>query len=416
MGAWAFGAGMGGGGGADPIMNFSSPAQSRPMPFSAQGQPGAGRAMGAPQQPATYQPIIPQGQPPMAGRMAPGQPGMQGSYVPPMQGMPQPNQIVSKPQQMPLQAPMSQGGAAQAQLGQHSPNSIPGGKAVGWRPYSLGEITGQINELLQHGTVKGLMENNKYFQKLYSNLPEDMKVGLLKSAAMVGQPSNSQIDAQSMSPSRQMPGQRSDLIGQAPAVSANNTAGLRSPSIMGGNASPVPAMNNNMNPQTQPAPLQAPQLSDSGLSTTTGADAHSYTGLSPNGLAFIQNEERFSPKAYWDYKQYSIGYGTKASSANATITKDQALEALQAHVSKDLPYIQNLVTVPLTQNQVDALLSFSYNLGPGVLKNSKLIKLLNQGDYKGAAKAMLAYNKAGGKINKNLIRRRQAEMNMFLGN
>ena len=53
--------------------------------------------------------------------------------------------------------------------------------------------------------------------------------------------------------------------------------------------------------------------------------------------------------------------------------------------------------MPLNQNQFDALVSFSYNLGLGSLQNSTLLRLLNQRDYAGAAAQFPRWNKAGGK-------------------
>ncbi|KQD16250.1 lysozyme [Acinetobacter baumannii] len=70
--------------------------------------------------------------------------------------------------------------------------------------------------------------------------------------------------------------------------------------------------------------------------------------------------------------------------------------------------------MPLTQNQFDALVSLAYNIGSGAFKGSTLLKLLNKGDYKGAADQFLVWNKAGGKVMKGLVRRREAERALFL--
>jgi lysozyme len=69
--------------------------------------------------------------------------------------------------------------------------------------------------------------------------------------------------------------------------------------------------------------------------------------------------------------------------------------------------------VYLTQSQFDATVSFSFNLGLGVLQRSTLRQKLNRGDYDGAAKELLKYTRAGGKVLKGLVRRRQAEYNLF---
>jgi lysozyme len=76
--------------------------------------------------------------------------------------------------------------------------------------------------------------------------------------------------------------------------------------------------------------------------------------------------------------------------------------------------VEKSVTVPLNQNQFDALTSFVYNCGPGALQGSTLLKLLNQGNYQGAAAQFSRWNKAGGKVWPGLVRRRAAEASLFL--
>jgi len=73
------------------------------------------------------------------------------------------------------------------------------------------------------------------------------------------------------------------------------------------------------------------------------------------------------------------------------------------------------IKVPLRQSEFDALCSFSFNLGLGTLQRSTLRQKINRGDKKGAAKEILRYCRAGGKIIKGLQRRREAEYQMFLG-
>ncbi|KRJ11905.1 lysozyme [Acinetobacter nosocomialis] len=58
--------------------------------------------------------------------------------------------------------------------------------------------------------------------------------------------------------------------------------------------------------------------------------------------------------------------------------------------------------------------SLTYNIGSGAFKNSTLLKKLNKGDYQGAADQFLVWNKAGGKVMKGLVRRREAERALFL--
>ena len=67
-----------------------------------------------------------------------------------------------------------------------------------------------------------------------------------------------------------------------------------------------------------------------------------------------------------------------------------------------------------TQSQYDAMISFTFNLGPGNLRSSTLLKKLNAGDRAGAADEFLKWTKAGGKTLPGLVKRREAERALFL--
>ena len=71
------------------------------------------------------------------------------------------------------------------------------------------------------------------------------------------------------------------------------------------------------------------------------------------------------------------------------------------------------ITVPLKQNEFDALVSFSFNLGLGTLQRSSIRSKLNRGDKEGAIDTLLKYCRAGGKILRGLERRRAAEADLF---
>ena len=78
------------------------------------------------------------------------------------------------------------------------------------------------------------------------------------------------------------------------------------------------------------------------------------------------------------------------------------------------PEVERLITSPLSQNQWDAMISFTYNLGAANLESSTLRRLINAGNYLAAADQFLRWNKAGGKVLAGLVRRRAAERNLFL--
>tara|TARA_R110000868_G_scaffold77809_1_gene222564 strand:+ start:651 stop:1223 length:573 start_codon:yes stop_codon:yes gene_type:complete len=112
---------------------------------------------------------------------------------------------------------------------------------------------------------------------------------------------------------------------------------------------------------------------------------------------------------------WTIGYGhTKTAKPGMRITQSGA-EALLKH---DLAWVEaalkKYIKVPLTQNQYDALASFVYNLGETNFKNSTLLKMLNKGDYQGAADQLPRWNKQKGKVLKGLTIRRNHERDLFL--
>ena len=94
------------------------------------------------------------------------------------------------------------------------------------------------------------------------------------------------------------------------------------------------------------------------------------------------------------------------------------LEECYALLNKELRSIERgiskYVTVPITQNQFDAIVSFVYNLGLGAFQRSTLRRKINRQDFVGAAKEFLRWNKANGKPLKGLTRRRLAESTLFL--
>ncbi|KMN76189.1 muraminidase [Chromobacterium sp. LK11] len=139
--------------------------------------------------------------------------------------------------------------------------------------------------------------------------------------------------------------------------------------------------------------------------------------ISANGVKLIQQFEGLRLKAYQDaVGVWTIGYGHTGPDVTPglVITQAQADALLARDLSRFEAGVTRLVQVPLNQNQFDALVSFSYNLGLGSLQNSTLLRLLNQRDYAGATAQFPRWNKAGGKVLPGLTRRRAAEQALFL--
>ncbi len=129
--------------------------------------------------------------------------------------------------------------------------------------------------------------------------------------------------------------------------------------------------------------------------------------------SFEASEIKDSYKAYWDNKQYSIGFGTKAKSKDEVITHEEALARLSketAKARKSVIGIMKKYGYDFTNSQVDALTSFGYNLGATSLE--EVTKKGTRG-IEEISDAMLEYVYADGKKQDGLIKRRKAEYNLF---
>lgn len=119
-----------------------------------------------------------------------------------------------------------------------------------------------------------------------------------------------------------------------------------------------------------------------------------------------------------DGNPWTCGYGATGSDIKEGVvwTQEQADTRFESDLKKkgEDPVIRN-VKVPLTQNQFDALVSWTYNLGEGNLKSSTLLKLINSGEFNNAAEQFLRWNKNDGKVMLGLTRRRVAEKALFEG-
>lgn len=116
----------------------------------------------------------------------------------------------------------------------------------------------------------------------------------------------------------------------------------------------------------------------------------------------------------------TIGYGstryadgTHVNLTDPPIQSDQADEILRATLGEYENAVNRYVSVSLNQNEFDSLTDFAYNAGAKNLLNSTLLKKLNAGDRKGAAKEFERWMYANGEILPGLVRRRMAERVLF---
>ena len=138
---------------------------------------------------------------------------------------------------------------------------------------------------------------------------------------------------------------------------------------------------------------------------------------SKKGLQLTEQFEGLRLTAYQDQVGvWTIGYGHTGKDVRPglTITQQQAEDLLAKDVASAAASVNQLVTVVIGQNQFDALVDFTFNLGAGALGGSTLLRKLNAGDFAGAAAEFPKWCRAGGKVVLGLQRRRQAEQALFL--
>ncbi|CAM3022951.1 lysozyme [Acinetobacter celticus] len=139
------------------------------------------------------------------------------------------------------------------------------------------------------------------------------------------------------------------------------------------------------------------------------------------GIDLICGFEGLRLKAYDDgVGVWTIGFGTTVYPNGIRVKKgDTCTEAqAKAYMVYDLKKfesaVNNAVTVPLNQNQFDALVSLTYNIGPSAFSKSTLVKKFNAGDIRGAAEQFDVWVNAGGKRMQGLVNRRAKEKEVFL--
>ncbi|MBR5515242.1 MAG: S-layer homology domain-containing protein [Clostridia bacterium] len=144
---------------------------------------------------------------------------------------------------------------------------------------------------------------------------------------------------------------------------------------------------------------------------------------SQSGLDLIKNFEGFAKYAYWDYAQWTIGYGTRCEENEYPdgITTEQAEKLLRDAIVKYEMYVNSFLgyyEIEVTQNQFDALVSLTYNIGSGWTSESKLREQLLDGIEKYTdeeiTEAFCQYVYAGGEMVNGLVTRRKSEANFFL--
>lgn len=141
--------------------------------------------------------------------------------------------------------------------------------------------------------------------------------------------------------------------------------------------------------------------------------------ISAAGLELIESFEGFRADRYNDGTGVeTIGYGTTAADVDPLpehVTQAQAQQFLATELFEKYEPAVNALGLRLNQNQYDALCSFVYNLGPGILGPQHTIgALLRAHDLTGAANALLLYDDPGTSVTAGLESRRELERKLFL--
>lgn len=141
--------------------------------------------------------------------------------------------------------------------------------------------------------------------------------------------------------------------------------------------------------------------------------------ISDAGIQAIAEREGERLTAYPDPATggdpWTIGVGhTGGVEEGDTITQDESRAFLSADLATAEAAINRGVKVPISQNEFDALCSFTFNVGVANFMTSTLLRLLNIGDHKDAANEFPKWNRAAGRVMAGLVTRRAGERDQFL--
>ncbi len=172
---------------------------------------------------------------------------------------------------------------------------------------------------------------------------------------------------------------------------------------------PLPTIGPILMPAGSPTSIQTVPV---GITPTPAAPTE--TPIVDQGLVnYIKGKEGFSAKAYWDYKQYSIGYGTKANSPTEVIDEPEAVRRLTIEINLAEQEVEKFApNAPKGVKQ--ALTDLVYNAGV-VWEGQDLGALIKAGSYEEAKSHVLQYNHAGKppQVLAGLTTRRQDEVSWF---
>ena len=179
-------------------------------------------------------------------------------------------------------------------------------------------------------------------------------------------------------------------------------------------------------PQTRLALNSKPTAKPKPKPTPAPKPVAAATDISEKGLVFIGRYEGFRARPYNDPAtppNATIGYGHLLHHGPVTLrdriryakglSPGAALELLRRDAANAENAVRRHVTVPLTQHQFDALVSFTFNVGTGALTGSTLLQRVNAGRHRDVPAELAKWTRAGTVHLEGLRRRRAAEATLY---
>ena len=184
-------------------------------------------------------------------------------------------------------------------------------------------------------------------------------------------------------------------------------------------------------PKQEVEPMDDCKATPDAPSHREGTPAPQVTGI--EGIALMHEFEGYAKKlpngdceAYPDPgtggAPWTIGWGSTSDEDMRPIKPGTvwSMERAEARFKQHLKQFEREVKDALggalantSQEQFDALISFTYNLGGANFRSSTLLRKHKAGDHEGAANEFVRWNKAGGRVMKGLTRRREAEAALY---
>lgn len=137
---------------------------------------------------------------------------------------------------------------------------------------------------------------------------------------------------------------------------------------------------------------------------------------SSRGIALIKAHEGLRLLAYrCPAGVWTIGYGHTSAAGDPPVVQGMKITGQEADtiLRRDLARFErgvlSVVKVPLAQNQLDALVSFAFNVGLGAFAKSTLVRRLNEGRYEDVPRELMRWTRAGGRELPGLVNRRREE-------